>query len=206
MVRPFLKLFSKNLVLKEASSEQLMMLVQQGSREAFEVLYDRHKGMIFSFTSAMVKNPTWAQELTQEAFMKVFEKKALYREQYTFTSWLYSIARNLTLDELKKKDASRFTVTLKDTEGEEILAEDLESHEAGPVEATIEKLEREDLISAISTLKDEYRDVLLMRVFSEMSYDEISEELGIKVSSVKTHLNRAKKELKKIIEEQGEQK
>lgn len=153
----------------------------------------------------MVKSPAWAQELTQEAFMKVFEKKALYRKQYTFTSWLYSIARNLTLDDLKKKDASRFTVTLKDTEGEEILAEDLESQGAGPVEETIEKLEREDLINAISTLKDEYRDVLLMRVFSEMSYDEISEELGIKVSSVKTHLNRAKKELKKIVEEQGEQ-
>jgi RNA polymerase sigma-70 factor (ECF subfamily) len=201
MVKPFLKLFSNNLVLKESSSETLMMEVQRGSKEAFEVLYDRHKTQIYSYIDNMVRSKAWAQELTQDSFMRAFEKKALYREQYTFTSWLYSIARNLTLDELKRKDASRFQVTLKDVDGGEITVENLESTDDGPFEEVFVKLQREQVQTAIGQLKDEYQDVINMRIFSEMSYDEIANELGIKVSSVKTHLNRAKKELVAILKE-----
>lgn len=163
------------------------------------MLYDRHKTQIYSYIDNMVRSKAWAQELTQDTFLRVFEKKALYREQYTFTSWLYSIARNLTLDELKKKDASRFQVTLKDVDGEEITVENLESTDDGPFEEAFMKMQREQVQSAIGQLKDEYQDVINMRIFSEMRYDEIANELGIKVSSVKTHLNRAKKELVTIL-------
>lgn len=177
-----------------------MTEVQRGSKEAFEVLYDRHKTQIYSYIDNMVRSKPWAQELTQDTFMRVFEKRAMYRQEYTFTSWLYSIARNLTLDELKRKDASRFQVVLKDASGEVLNIEELESTgEDEPFEQAFAKMQKEQVQAAIAQLKDEYQDVINLRIFSEMSYDDIAEELGIKVSSVKTHLNRAKKELIAIL-------
>lgn len=176
-------------------------MVKEDSREAFEVLYDRHKNQIHSYLVALVKSPEWAMELTQESFLRAYEKRALYKKGHTFTSWLYSISRNLSIDELKRKDATRFTVELKDAEGEILPAAELPSSERGPFENTLKNRESEKLKASLSKLPDQYKDVLLLRVFSEMSYDEIAKELGIKVSSVKTHLNRAKKKLMEIMKE-----
>lgn len=180
-----------------------MIEVQRGSKEAFEVLYDRHKTQIYSYIDNMVRSNAWAQELTQDTFLRVFEKKAMYRKEYSFTSWLYSIARNLTLDELKRKDASRFQVTLKDADGEVLSVEDLEATEGDqPFDQAFMSMQRDQIQAAMAQLKDEYQDVINLRIFSEMSYDEIAEQLGIKVSSVKTHLNRAKKELITILKDE----
>jgi len=146
-----------------------------------------------------------ASELTQEVFFKVFNKSSHYNPQKKFTTWLWAIARNTTIDYLKSKDATRFTSDINSFEDTEINNMDsIESDLEGAETLIIKAMASSEILNAMKTLKDTQQEVLSLRVLNEFSYDEIAEIMKISKSSVKSLLYRAKENLlKEIIRKEG---
>ena len=195
------KLFSLFNVQKNKSNEQLMMELQDGDEQAFIYLYERYKRPIFNYVFNFVQDREMAMEITQDVFTKVFSKRGQYKVENKFTTWLWSIARNSAIDSLRKKDALNFQETLgdEDTSVEDYVIEDKDSELL-----MIKKVEQQQVKNAFEKLGPAQREALSLRVFSELSYEEIANVLEIKVPAVKSLIHRAKKSLEKAIREENE--
>lgn len=178
-------------------------LVQQalaGNQIAFEKLMERYYDSIYVMVLRLVRNMTDAQEITQDTFTKAFSKLSLYDEQYAFSSWLFSIATNTSIDFLRKR--KYFEVSFDDEDNEYQRVGVSESNSPNPEERLIQKQDVKALRSKIEELKEHYRKLLELRYFEEYTYEEISQELSLPMGTVKTQLHRAKNQLLKNIKKE----
>ncbi len=186
----FSKPFDKTSV-KPISDKELMLLVQENDQEAFRVLFDKYKGPIVSFIYNMTKNPGISEDLAQTSFMKVYKSRGSYRNEYKFTTWLWTIARNTTYDYLrKKKEISIEKFRSEDGKEFEIVDESM-----GIEEKLVLESDKAIVMKCLDNMKLSQKDALNLRIFSEQSYDEIAETLNITLSATKSLLNRAKNNL-----------
>lgn len=205
------KLLTQKLVgIGNISDTELMELVSTGNRGAFEMMYNTYKKPLYNFLLNLVRgDEKVAEDLLQDTFLKAYHKAGQFKEGGKLTSWLWAIAKNNAYDSFKKKDALNFTVSLENDEGEQMNTEELVVEMTDAEQLMVKKLERDQVKHCIDKLKDSQKEVVLMQMFSELSYDEISETLQTTVSSVKSMLNRARKSLfsclKKLQELEGGQ-
>jgi RNA polymerase sigma-70 factor (ECF subfamily) len=174
------------------SDEELMLRVQQASDlSAFEELFSRYRVRITSYTSRLVGEAGDGESLAQETFLRLLEKRALYSYPRRFSTWLFTIARNLVTDFQKKKRAStseNFDL-MADSRGDpQTLPPDLSSMEAEALRS---------LQAAIDQLPPRLREVLILRAFYDMSYREIAEVAGCPESTARSRMDVALKELKR---------
>ena len=186
---PALPLFEQKTPLEDA---QVVRQVLRGRQEAFSLLVERYQKPIFNFIYRFYGNYELAQELTQETFLRCYQFLKSYDPERKFSTWLYTVAKNLCIDELKKQRAAR-EVPLEDVLPA-IDARDVE----GAVErnAQVQCIRREEdfkLLEALQELPPAARTVLLLHYFQGLSYQEIGETLGLPVSTVKIRIFRAKK-------------
>lgn len=178
------------------SDEALMGLVQEGDDQAFKVLFDKYKRPIMSYIYQFHKRPEAVEEIAHEVFLKVYKSRASYRSDYKFTTWLWTIAKNTSLDRLRKKKES----LMQDySENETIAIDQVESGETSIDEKLIAKVKQDILEKCFGSLKDNYKEALSLRVYSELSYDEISELMGASLGAIKTYINRAKAALTECV-------
>ena len=176
-------------VLEDA---QIVRQVLRGKREAFSVLVERYQKPIFNFIYRFYGNYELAQELTQETFLRCYQFLKSYDQERKFSTWLYTVARNLCIDELKRRRSAR-EVPLDDVLPA-IDAREVEG--AADRNAQIQCIRREEdfkLLEALQELPPAARTVLLLHYFQGLSYQEIGETLGLPVSTVKIRIFRAKK-------------
>jgi RNA polymerase sigma-70 factor (ECF subfamily) len=171
---------------------QVVRQVLRGKQEAFSLLVERYQRPIFNFIYRFYGNYELAQELTQETFLRCYQFLKSYDPERKFSTWLYTVAKNLCIDELKKQRSAR-EVPLDDVLPA-IDARDIE----GAVEhnAQLQCIRREEdfkLLEALQELPPAARTVLLLHYFQGLSYQEIGETLGLPVSTVKIRIFRAKK-------------
>ncbi len=171
---------------------QIVRQVLRGRQEAFAVLVDRYQKPIFNFIYRFYGNYELAQELTQETFLRCYQFLKSYDPERKFSTWLYTVAKNLCIDELKKRRASR-EVSLEDS----LPAVDAQEAEGAlDRNARTECIRSEEnfkLLEALQELPAAARTVLLLHYFQGLSYQEIGETLGLPVSTVKIRIFRAKK-------------
>ena len=180
------------------SDEALMSLVQEGDDQAFKVLFDKYKRPIMSYVYQFHKRAELVEEITHEVFLKVYKSRASYRSEYKFSTWLWTIAKNTSLDRLRKKKES----LMQDySEHQTIAIEQVESDETSIDEKLIAKANQDILEKCFENLNDNYKEALSLRVYSELSYDEISELLGASLGAVKTYINRAKSALVECVKD-----
>ncbi len=184
------------------SDEELAFKAARGDKEAFAELVRRYQKPIFAMAYRMVGNREDARDIAQEAFLKAYRALARFKENSRFSPWLYSIANNLCIDALRRK--GRNNVSL-----DEPLPDGGERQVAGGMDP-LKELEKQEtsqqVQTAIDALPAKFKSVLLLRHMQELSYEEIAQTLGIPVSSVKTHLFRAREALRKqIISLEGEE-
>ena len=180
-------------------------LACQGREAAFRELLSRYERPVFSLVFRMVRDRTLAEDLAQEAFIKAFHALGSYKPEYKFSSWLFKIANNLTIDHLRRKkldtvsidgsphaegpeDASRTRMVLPDSG--ESPAEYTENRELG---GQIEE--------AIAQLRPEYRTAILLRHVEGHSYDEVADIMELPLGTVKTYIHRGRSELKELLAE-----
>lgn len=167
--------------------------VRAGNMQAFTKIIDKYKNQLFATVLRMTKNPEDAQDLVQEAFIKVYEQLNKYDFKGSFSSWLYRVTINHCLDELRKKRYQVEHITFNE--------KGIESSEENEPEIVFLKKEKSrQLEKLIASLPEDERMIILLRYANERSYEEISELLHIPLSTVRNKLHRAKKKLRKIVQ------
>jgi RNA polymerase sigma-70 factor, ECF subfamily len=165
---------------------------------SYELLVQRHMNRVYSQVYGVVSNKEEAEDITQEIFVKVYNALRKFEQQASFSSWLYRITTNSTLDALDKIKRRPKTIRAangsKSTEHEEV-AEPLESQaapEAGPEESVIQAELRECIRSVLKKLDRDQARLLVMRDFNDASYDEIAKALSASLSAIKMRIHRAR--------------
>ena len=186
---------------------ELVTRALKGHQEAFREIVVRFERPIYSLVARMVQDPALAEDLAQEVFVKAFRRLDTYDPQRKLSSWLFKIAHNTTIDHLRRHSLD--TVPLEAEKGDDRgdrggLAAVLS--DAG-AESPAAAAERRDmgraLEHAISRLRPEYRESVVMFYVEGASYQEICEVTGLPLGTVKTNLHRARKELAQHMSDLG---
>ena len=146
------------------------------------------------------ENETDAEDITIETFSKAFDKIATYNSEFQFNTWLIAIAKNVHIDMLRKRKSSYL---LDITDEEDNQAYNVADTSPSPEDKLITEQNLSSLLQCIKQLKPHYQEVIQLRYFQELSYQEIANHLEEPLSNVKIKLLRAKKLLAEIIESKG---
>jgi len=173
---------------------------EDGDQRAFADLMQIYREPLYLMLLKMTNDPTEADDLTIEAFGKAFSSLHLYTPTYAFSTWLFSIAANHCIDFIRKKKMN--TVYLDDicTRGSDDVYEyPIPSGDDNPEEEMIRKQREQMLREVVAHLKPRYRELVKLRYFEELSYEEIAERLCMPLGTVKTQLFRARDLLQNIL-------
>lgn len=177
-----------------ASDERLAERARGGSGQAFGELVRRYERPIYSLIGRMVRDRQQAEDLAQEAFVRAWRKLHTYDSTRPFRSWMFKIAHNLTLDSLRRARLDTVSLETPDEESFDPIAR-LQDEGTDPEDQAHQRRAVEALEQAIGELRQDHREVLLLRFRDGLSYDEIAEVLEVPLGTVKTHLHRARKQL-----------
>jgi|TARA_Y100000385_G_C12968619_1_gene583000 RNA polymerase sigma-70 factor (ECF subfamily) len=188
------KIEISHLSEKAKKDYQLVLrAIEEKDQQAFAELMDRYKDAIYFMLLKMVNNNDDAEDLTIEAFGKAFNRLAQYTPNYAFSTWLFKIATNNCIDFLRKKKKNVMSIDnrISNKDGDEIMIE-LKSDGMTPEQETMRDQKIQLMRSYVKKLKPRYETLVEMRYFKEMSYEEISTELGLPLGTVKAQLFRAR--------------
>jgi len=186
--------------LSSLSDPAVVEQAMKGSEAAYRELLTRYERPVFSLIFRMVRDRETAEDLSQETFIKVLNNLDRYSPEFKFSSWLFKIANNLTIDHLRRRRVDTISIegapdavtaesakatSIAVVSGDESPLEELESRELGNA---IEK--------AIAKLRPEYRACIMLRHVEDKSYEEIAEIVKLPLGTVKTYIHRARHELR----------
>jgi RNA polymerase sigma-70 factor (ECF subfamily) len=176
----------------------LMLRVKQGDGAAFAELVDRYKQPILNLVYRMLHDATEAEDLAQNVFVQVFRSAHRYEVSAKFSTWLFTIARNLALNELRRR--SRHPAESMDTTRPEQDDQPLQQFEdkktASPPERLLQGELEEKIERAVAALPENQRTAILLCRQDELSYEEIAKVLGCSLSATKSLIHRGRETLK----------
>lgn len=172
---------------------------KHGDQNAFTFLLDHYWNEVYGFMLKRTENETDAEDITIETFSKAFDKIGTYNPEFQFNTWLIAIAKNVHIDLLRKKKSSLF---IDITDHDEHAAYNVADTTPSAEDELIAKQNLSSLLQCIKQLKPRYQEVIQLRYFQELSYQEIADQLNEPLNNVKIKLLRAKKLLAAIIENQ----
>jgi RNA polymerase sigma-70 factor, ECF subfamily len=176
--------------------KQYIEKAKSGDQVAFTYLLDKYWNEVYAFMLQRTENETDAEDITIETFSKAFDKIATYNPEFQFNTWLIAIAKNVHIDLLRKKKSSLF---IDITDEEDDIAYRVADSTPSAEDKLITEQNLSRLLQFIKELKPAYQEVIQMRYFQEMTYQEIAEDLNEPLNNVKIKLLRAKKLLSEII-------
>ncbi len=180
--------------MRDFSDEQLVTLVLEGRNDAFRILVERYQKQIFALAYRLGGDHDEAQDMAQEAFVRIYQELAKFDCSRRFFPWMYRVAHNTCVNLLHKRP--------KDTTSLDTIFDAAEADAGGivdPSRQTEEKELHDVLNEALQTLPENYRLPLIMKYLENMSYQEISQHLGLPVSTIETRLFRGRKMLKDFL-------
>ena len=170
---------------------------KKGDQVAFTFLLDFFWNEVYGFMLNRTENETDTEDIVIETFSKAFDKISSYNPEYQFNTWLIAIAKNVHIDLLRKKKSALF-IEITNEEDQQVY--NIVDSSPTAEDELITEQNLSQLLLYIKELKPHYQEVIQLRYFQEMSYQEIAEQLGEPLSNVKIKLLRAKKLLAEIIE------
>jgi RNA polymerase sigma-70 factor (ECF subfamily) len=174
--------------------------IDNHNQKAYAELMSRYKDSIYFMLLKMVNNRDDAEDLTIEAFGKAFKNIKQYTPDYAFSTWLFKIATNNCIDFIRKKRKQTFSIDkgFEGDDGEEMMLE-VKSEAMGPEEKMMKKQKVEAMRDVVDKLKPRYKNLVELRYFRELSYEEIAIELSLPLGTVKAQLFRAREFLYQIM-------
>ena len=178
----------------------LLKEIKNGNLDAFSVLVKKYEKKALNFSYKMLSDMHLAEDVTQEAFLKVLKKIDTFRGASSFSTWFYTILNNLCLDILRKKSRAPdiISITRENTNDDEYELQ-LEDASPGPYESLQNKEIKKILEDAIKKLTPEHRAIIVLRDVEGLEYEEIAKILKISLGTVKSRLSRARLSLRKIV-------
>jgi RNA polymerase sigma-70 factor, ECF subfamily len=184
---------------------EVVALACKGREAAFRELLARYEKPVFSLVVRMVRNPSLAEDLAQEAFIKAFHALGSYDPTYKFSSWLFKIANNLPIDHLRKRQLDTVSIhggpDARTGEEEARTRISVADTSETPEEYTANRELGGQIEDAIGRLRPEYRTAILLRHVEGRSYEEVAEIMEVPLGTVKTYIHRARNELKELLSE-----
>lgn len=170
-----------------------------GDQKAYAELMQRYKDSIYFMVLKMVNNKDDAMDITVTTFAKAFENLDKYRPDFAFSTWLFRIATNGSIDFIRKKKIQTTSIDgFKDSDGDEKIFE-IKSDVLNPEESSIKKQQTEQLKEIIDRLPSRYKTLIILRYFDELSYEEIAQQLDLPLGTVKAQLFRGRDLLSNIL-------
>jgi RNA polymerase sigma-70 factor (ECF subfamily) len=189
----------------DPADEALMIRFQSGDRSAFTLLVRRHQGPLFNFAFRHLRSQPGAEEVVQDAFVRVVQNAADFKHEARFSTWLYTITRNLCIDQIRKR-ALRKHPSLDEPrradEGEgPTLGEQTADSKANVERSAVAGEIREKVQAAVDELPEDQREVFLMREVANLPFKEIAEIVGVPENTVKSRMRYALERLQAALSE-----
>ncbi len=209
MVTTFSKYFFYSLVTKGSvvssntqmttSNDQIIInQIIEGDTNAFSVLVERYKDLVFTLALRMVKNREEAEEVSQDTFIKVFKSLSKFKGDSKFSTWIYRVAYNTCLDRLKKIKREYNVVAI----------DEYTEHQIKTLDNALDQMEAQEhkdkIQKCLQLLPSDDSFLLTLYYFEEQSLEEISKVVGLTANNVKVKLFRSRKKLTTILKEQLE--
>jgi RNA polymerase sigma-70 factor, ECF subfamily len=186
------------------TDQQVVQLAKDGRERAFRELIGRYQRPVFSLIYRLVRDRERAEDLAQDTFVKVLNAIDRYNPEFKFSSWIFKIAHNTALDQLRRKepetlslDGSPHARTAAEAEASTITPE---SHDENPEQFTLNRELGSEIELALGTLRAEYRTAILLCHVEGRPYDEIAEIMAVPLGTVKTYIHRGRRELMQKLE------
>ncbi len=173
---------------------QLMTAVQRGDPAAFRILVEKYKRKAYFLALKLVGDSADAYDLSQEAFIRVYNARRRYDRDRPFFSWFYAILSNLAKNHLRKRSVRSEYAAQVRRAGDEALDESVAPDSIVEADET-----RKALWAAIEKLSFDHREIIILRHFEDMPYEDIAKLLGIPVGSVMSRLYYARKKLRELL-------
>lgn len=177
--------------------EDAIIKAKKGSQIAFNFLLDKFWNDVYGFLLKRTENENDAEDITIQTFSKAFDKINTYNPEYKFKTWLITISKNIHVDFIRKRKSS---IKHEKTEDHHEHVKGIIDESPSIEDKIITEQNLAKLLHDIKKLKPHYQDVINLRYFQELSYQEISNQLNEPMSNVKVKLLRAKKLLAEIIQ------
>jgi RNA polymerase sigma-70 factor (ECF subfamily) len=196
---------SEHTTRQDASSSSLqddhwVVLAVRGDEKAYSELTQKYQKPLYFHVCKMIRNPDFAEDLVQDIFLKAFKSLKNYKNDYAFSTWLYRIATNHTIDYLRKKKLETLSIHADDSDDTHATIQ-LADEDSFTDEPMIRRERKNKVHEAIDQLPEKYREVILKRHIEEKSYQEIAEEMDIPLGTVKAHIFRARELLYKYMKD-----
>jgi RNA polymerase sigma factor (sigma-70 family) len=187
-----------------ASSVEDSALIERakiGDEEAFKIIFHKYQRALRFHITRMVQDKEAIDDLVQDIFLKAFTNLASYNTSFAFSTWLYRIATNHTIDYLRKKKLNTFSINepLSTKDGE--MSIELPDYTTQADSLILNEQRNKVINEALESLPEKYRLVIEMRHMEEKSYQEISEALDVPLGTVKAHIFRARELLYKYLKD-----
>jgi len=189
--------------------EDLMKLCQEGDEGAFEVLFQRYDGQALSFIHRLIGDMSRTEALGQEAFLRIFKDAKSYQYPRSFTTWFYTIVRNLCKNELRWRSRHP-TVSIEEnvdhsdsgsSDHSARIGDFLRSESTDPLDNMVSREMNQKLEAALASLPELEREILILNRFQGLKYREISEVVGVPISTVRARIYSALERLRKSIKD-----
>ena len=179
--------------VKNLSDSDLVAVIRMKNRELYQEIVSRYQSKLFVYVYRMLGNKEETEDILQNVFVKTYRNLKSFDTAKKFSSWIYRIAHNETVNYLRRRSKKRF-ISIEDlVRGEGSMG--IGSQGKSPVEDWMTKETGSRIDEALLLLPKHYREVLVLRYFSDKSYDEIAKIIKKPVNTVGTLINRAKKKL-----------
>lgn len=180
--------------LQELADEQLMEVLVAGNKAAFEILVQRHKARLYSYLLRLLRDPTEAEEVAQEAFVRAYVHADKYRNIAKFSTWLYTIATNLVRNRIRKTRSAPKLLSLHWGHDDDDDREPIDLPDPGDrPDRVFEKSELQGLVArGIEQIPARYREAFVLREVNHFTYEEIAEITGLKLGTVRSRINRGR--------------
>jgi RNA polymerase sigma-70 factor (ECF subfamily) len=189
--------------LRTLGDREVVALAKAGREAAYRELLSRYERPVFSLIYRMVRDRALAEDLAQETFIKVLNALDTYRPEFKFSSWIFKIANNAAIDQLRKREVETLSLDGAPSArtADEVEATALQAVDRG--ESPLAELESRELGTeierAIGRLRPEYRTAILLRHVEGRAYEEIAEVMDLPLGTVKTYIHRARLELREYL-------
>ena len=175
------------------TDEMLISRFQSGDENAYVELVNRYKDKLTNFVFYFLKDEEHSEDIVQETFIRLYEKKHYYKEIAKFSTWIYTIARNLANTELRKKSRTKIMYLSQMSNYKKDY--DLKSSDPELNRNIENEFLMKEIHAAIDKLPENYKSVIILRDIQGLDYEQISNNVGVPLGTVKSRINRARLQL-----------
>jgi len=195
--------FQGNIENIDPVEKELIMQAKLGDSDSFEALILSCKEKAYNIALRYMQNEEDALDVLQESFIKIFRHLSKFNEQSRFDTWVYRIVVNTCNDMLRKNKKILYMDNVYKNEEEEDIIVEIADTALRPDEVLEKKEDKQYILECLNKLKDEHREILILRDINGFSYDEIAEMLDCSIGTVKSKISRARQKFKEIYLEYG---